>query len=315
MLKLLPEAYETLEQELPKVEQRELRKGETQEQARKAVLRVEEQQKNLLGAIEEDPVPFYAPTEEGRTVRLFGCNQSLLFLRRNIRKKLTQDFTTVDLRCAQLAIVARIWNIPLIEEFLATGKNVWEHLAKELNSPYEDEDEKDNTKAGLKKMVYALVYGGCNDKRGASEREGRQVYFGEPQYSNLTPRFMALPMIKALYQARELQEAKVIEDGGAYDAFGSWIPLQYRMIKDKAPQPRPQSVLACQAQSYELKLLWPIVEEALKSDRFAITVWLHDGLCLDFRDSGKKEQILRRLNKKVAQVASELQIQTELEFS
>lgn len=64
------------------------------------------QQIRVLRAIRDQPVPLYVPSSRGRTVRLFGFNESLLSLKKEVRQALAFHWRTADLRSAQLAIVA-----------------------------------------------------------------------------------------------------------------------------------------------------------------------------------------------------------------
>ena len=54
---------------------------------------------------------------------------------------MTQDWITADLRSAQLAIVAAIWRIPSITEYLRSGKSVWPDLCEHMGLMYTPENK------------------------------------------------------------------------------------------------------------------------------------------------------------------------------
>lgn len=72
------------------------------------------------------------------------------------------------------------------------------------------------------------------------------------------------------------------------------------------------SVLACQAQAVELKLLLPVVERARTRGDIALLCWLFDGCTLAIRDRQRRTGIVKRLQVDVARVADELGIVTAL---
>ncbi len=254
----------------------------------------------LLRHIADQPQPLYGPTGNGRTVRLFSSNESLCRLPRPVRRVLTHDWTSVDLRSAQLAIVGRLWDVPAVEDLLHSGTSVWHHLCEKLGIPFSED-----TKKGVKQMVYALVFGSGKRKGSATDQAARHYF---PEDSSIVTRFFQVPVVDALYHRREVEKERVIAAGGAKDAFGNWIALP----ADEYGKPNARSVLASQAQSYELRLLWPVIEEAMTTDQFDVTVYLFDGLCLAFKDTSKRERILGRLQGKVAAVSEELGMPTAL---
>ncbi len=285
MLSRLPEAYEVAST---------ITKEERRERAYKG-----------LRAFADQPQQFYAPSSARRSVRVFGFQGGLVSLPREVRKALLQDFTSVDLASAQLAVVAQLWDVPSVQQFLLEhrdrGRSIWPSLCAELELPYNE-----HSKQGIKPLVYALCFGGgARRKNDAINKKAREE-FGDDGEA-IVKRFMALPMIADLYEAR-LREAKRVEnDKGSYDCFGNWIPLEYGYGK-------AASVLACQAQAVELKLLWPVVERAVSSDDVGIVCWLFDGCSLAFKDASKKERILRQLQAAVRAQADELGVITSLEI-
>ena len=84
--------------------------------------------------------------------------------------------------------------------------------------------------------------------------------------------------------------------------------LKYTPVKDKPyAYDNTRSILACVAQSYELKLLMPVLEMAQaqreEEHGFVITTWLHDGFTFDCKasDRGRWQDTLSRLVHEQAQ--------------
>lgn len=270
-------------------------------EAAKANPYTRDRQFEILRAIEDQCQPFYAPSAQGRSVRLFSTNDSLTRLSRKIRKILCRDWITLDLKAAQFAICARLWNVPIAQEFLQEGQSLWRYLFMALDVMPTEEH-----KAGLKKMLYALIFGAGRAKNQAIE-QARKNYL--PDYPDLTARFFDNPLIDAFYKARRDQQKVVERNGGAYDAFENFIPLKC----DEHDRPSPRSVLACQAQSYELRLLWPIIQWAWESKDFDIMLYLFDGICIAPRDKHRVKPLIKRLQDKVKETAESLGIVTSLE--
>jgi hypothetical protein len=255
-----------------------------------------------LRAFADQPQQFYAPSVAGRSVRLFGHNAGLATLPREVRKALLRDHTSVDLKAAQLAIVATLWDVPSVKQFLEQDRSdgsIWQDLCEMLGLTYTADN-----KRGIKQLVYALCFGGGTKRK--DDAIPKKVRESFPDVPDLAKRFVALPMIDDLLKARQKAAEKVTADQGGSDCFGNWIPLQEGYGK-------AASVLACQAQAVELRLLWPVVEAARTSDELDIVCWLFDGATLAFSDTSKKQRLLRRLRTEVQAVAGELGISTQLE--
>ncbi len=262
----------------------------------------------VLRAIQAQAKPTYGLSAAGRSSRVFGLNASIVHLPRKVRNVLRQDFTNVDLRSAQLAIVAKTWAVDSVKSLLSSGASIWDYLFRELALAPNNEN-----KHGLKKMLYALLYGGGLSKR----RDNQQRYTGavmrEADYhfgadgERVFDTFMATPLVSDLVAARKQVEAEIKRAGGAFDAFGSWIELE------KGRRNGALSVASIVAQSWELRLMLPIVNAAQTSEAFSIVLWLHDGCSLAFRDASRRARIVEQLQARVANVASELDIATVLE--
>lgn len=264
---------------------------------------------NVLRAVADQPQQFYVPSHKMRTVRAFGANPGLPHLPREVRIPLLQDYVPVDLAAAQLAIVAQQWTVPSVQQFLeehsATGRNRWATLCQAMGLDYTP-----TYKRACKDLLYGLCFGGGIGKGDALERNARA--YVEDNAPALVERFTQIPMITDLLAARAHAAAIVKRNGGGVDCFGNWIPLE-RAYKGTEEYENASSVLACQAQAMELKLLWPVVERAMGSPDVDIVCWLFDGCSLAFKDRHKQGRILKQLQASVAAGAKQHAILTALE--
>lgn len=264
-------------------------------------------QLNLLRAVQDYAQPFYVPAD--KTTRIFSLRESILRLHRSLRKIMTQDWVTADLRSAQLAIVANVWGVPRLTEYLEAGRSIWPDLCGHMGLPYTDEN-----KAIVKGALYAVTFGAGEKKM--IDYLGR--HFGNGCGAHRT--FKAHPVIGALLQARARQLRKIRHEGGGVDAFGNVLELErYEREGYAYTFDNSRSILSCIAQSYELALLLPVVKLAASQQfevhGFTLTTWLHDGFTFDThreRDVGRWKQKLAEV---VAEEAASLGIHTDLEFS
>jgi hypothetical protein len=113
-----------------------------------------------------------------------------------------------------------------------------------------------------------------------------------------------------------VQLRKIRVQGYGTDAFGRQYHVRYMQV-DGLPYRYDscRSILALIAQSYELALLAPVVGMAREEgDAWSITMYLHDGICIDVRDKRHRGRVAKRLQKAVAEEAALLGIHTELEI-
>ncbi len=222
----------------------------------------------ILRRILLQPQPFYSASSNGNTARLFTKGH-IPDLKREVRKVLTHEWQDADLRCSQLSICAARWNIKSIVSFLEGGENFWNYLFSFFNLP---EIVKPAAKEIFKKALYSICYGmeechlpWCiNDcARGAG--------LGPI----IASRFLEIPLIRELLEARSLELEKVAEAGGAADCYGKWIEV--------GDESQPRDILARVAQSWEMKLVFPAFEMANKTDDFKIMLFQYDGFSVFFR--------------------------------
>ena len=209
-------------------------------------------QSAILRSILRQAKPVYSGVE--RTTRLYTLGPSFQNLKRELRTMIFAGESQFDLAHAQLSILQELWDIPLLDDYLEG--EFWSRLKVETGI---------QQKEVLKELVYRIAYGSK---------------FGQCKYGLMTEaglssdgasKAMRAPIVKALFDAQDRQFDKVRKSKSVIDAFGR------ELIKDaKTPGSAIRSALAAQAQSYELKLMLPVIN-FLKARDIPIYLWLHDG--------------------------------------
>ena len=270
-----------------------------------------ENQLNLLHTIREHCQPFYIPAEA--TSRIFALGASINGLHHDLRAIMSQDWMTADLKSAQLAIVAKVWGIPELDEYLRSGRKIWSELTAQIGLPFTPFGKKI-----VKDALYAAVYGAGEERMIsdlASALKDTRLK-GEQAFRDLKEH----AVVKTLLSARKRQLAKIRSEKGGADAFGRVFTLQYRNVPGKPFQyDNSRSILATVSQSYELLILMPILELALgqqfQSHGFTVVQWLHDGVSFDVHDKADVNDWMQRLAPLIKDQADSLGVNTELEFS
>ncbi len=271
-----------------------------------ATLKDADNQLRILQSIEAQPVPVYSASP--KTVRVFSSNESILSLHRSLRKILCQDWISADLKSAQLAIVAKLWDIPSINTYLTACKgSIWKTIADECSIPYTED-----TKAAIKKATYSIIFGMGSKKH----RELCAEELSEEQYEA----FLGQPMIVDLLKARRQQIRLIHSAKGARDAFGQWLELRHRAEPGfKFQLDNSRSIMACVAQSWELRLLMPCLQKAIDTQGersgLCLLTWLHDGFCFVPARDDQREYWTGILANAVKEQAIAAGMLTELEFT
>lgn len=284
-------------------------------------------QLKMLNIMQYQTQPYYRTVEA--TTRVYAIKENMTYLARPVRKALTNGLWECDLKSAQLAIAAKVWNVPVVAEFLKEKKSIWEELSDWMG--FEAKDIYKNT-------LYALMFGSgslllsrivseldlthpidvildpkfsklywSRKKTYLKDEELIENIIKEVKGRDLMSKFKTHPLIKEILKARAKQLRKIRRAKGAFNFFKIWLST------DKFP---PKSILAQVAQSYELALLWPIIELAIKNQDkkgFKIVLWQHDGLTIKVDDNNLEQLWIEKLKFAVSQKAFNLEINTELE--
>lgn len=246
-----------------------------------------------LAAIQECRIMVYDVS--GRTPRIHTRGPTIHQLPRELRKRALRGCTSLDLRCSQLAIAARVWDIGPIRSFLEAGGAIWEELLGHLRLD-------PSHKPLLKRALYSTVYGmrPANIHRLLTGRPGGLDGIDRDQ----ADRFMRHPLIEALLAARNYALAAARNRHGLLDAFGRWIPL--------TPEVDDRSVVAQQLQSHELAVMASALPILKKGDLYVVS-WLHDGVTLHCSDATKLERRMAQVAAAINREASSRGFCTEVE--
>jgi hypothetical protein len=248
----------------------------------------------VLKAIGQEAKPLYQPSENGKTVRVFPLTASMLMLRKELRRILTQEWYEADLQSSQFAICAREWNVPLVEEFLSSGEPVWPYLLRHMQL-----DENAARKAVLKTSLYSLMFG-------KSERNLRGDLLREFASETIVKLFFSCPLIQAMLDARKRRTVAIERAGGATNVYGQWL---------SADEHSSRSILAQLAQATELKLLSPVIDLAVEHtdpNGFVLLLWQHDGFSWSPQRGGQGAAWAKRLQDAVARQARSMEIASAL---
>jgi hypothetical protein len=249
-------------------------------------------QLNILRAIKDQFQPFYQPAPS--STRIFGVNESLLSLKRDVRKALCKGWYDCDLRYVQLAVTSKLWDLPFTRYVIEHTSGPWNYFSATLGLT--DDDVFQNMKDVAKKLLYAAIYG---MSKGRLAQEAKRM-FSDIDMPEAAERFMQCEMIIEILQKRDLMHRRAKTEP-VIDAFGVTLTG------------KPLSMLARQAQSYELRLLWPIIEYAKRTTALTVTAFIHDGLLADI--SRNTEENVMAMKALVDAEAKALGICTELEVS
>lgn len=253
-----------------------------------------------LFSIEERPQPLYVGSRSRNTVRLFELHMGLQGIQSDIRRILTQDWIEMDLQNAHLAIVAKVWDIPEVKEYLASGKSIWESLLPHMGIALDDKEAKGTTK----RFLYGCVYGMSIN----TLKNGLISTFNEEVYEA----FISHPVIKAILKARTKHIKTIKDRGGVITYLGEHIHvIKFKNEEDKW-EDNLLTILSQEASEYEMLLLEPILDLAISSKDFHLTLYQFDGVSIYIRDKSKKDYILKRIKKAVDKRAKELDILTQV---
>lgn len=237
-----------------------------------------------------------------RSPRIYPVGYSMAQLSANVRATLLATSYQCDLVGAQLAIIARLWTLPTwtsrLQAAQQSGTALWPALLRELALP-------GDAKADLKMLVYATAYGmsQINLRRVAAERLGAEV----------TATLFRQPLMQELLAGRRERRNRLQHEGGITDALGQKVTVEDRR-QQQGQGGVGGSLLAHEAQSFELVLLEPVFDIARRSEGFRIPLWLHDGCYVTPRED-RAAQILRGLRDQVNRKAERLGIETQLEIT
>jgi|GEM_PF-3212263 len=248
-----------------------------------------------LASICVNPKPYIRPVEN--SPRAFSDRQSLLTIKSDIRRELTKVWVDYDLRAAQLAIIAKEWDLPELKDALESSQSIWAVLGGRLGlAPA--------MKPALKRAVYSLVFGG-------SQREIGSALEASTGIADIGSRFFADPLLRMVYDAREEQVDRLLRAKRGVTALGKEVEIPYRGSREERAS-MAKSFLAQQAQSVELMLLAPVYELAEGNYYFSVMLYQFDGFTVRYQDRRNSALWHSRILAAVESRARELGVPTWL---
>lgn len=235
------------------------------------------------------PKPICKPVE--KTTRIFAVGGSFLNLKSCYRDELLSDWVKLDLNKCQLIVVSSLWAASSIRTTISRSSlGLWADIANHCGAVLTPE-----VKDKVKKATYTTVYGGGRTKI-------RSTFDGV-----LTPeqadRFFDFPMIARLFKARSNQIEDLYDSESRVDAFGYEMKLTETGKVKRYKQ--ATSILACEAQSYELKILYPVVkyisENCTEECPVYCTAFLHDGVWIKCDDPYQLQVHLERIKEIISE--------------
>lgn len=259
-----------------------------------------------LRAVQEQPQPFLQVSKRGRSPRVFPSSLGIYSLSKKVRSTIVQDFMQVDLVNAQTAINARLWKVDPVVDFLADPTNNWWsslvlHVTDGADGYRKGTDEYERVKRVLKRACYSVQFGmeipsvKRNVTRGLADKQAARRLFEHP-------------LFHAMVMAREQRLKEIKSRGGIVDAYGNSFSL--------SDAPSIRSLMATEAQTWEMRLMRPVLDVALKHPcDLRLMLWLHDGAAINFLKGGAHEAARRReLVRAVEERANSFGIPTRLEI-
>lgn len=269
--------------------------------------RVKEDCIRLLYGLDGGQKLFYLGSS--RSPRLSVIGTSIHLLPRKIRKLALSGRSTweCDLKSSQLAVVAKQWDIPPLQEFLQSsldgGYSIWDELSRTAEVPL------DICKPILKTTIYSTVFGMGEDKLAAQLALGTEKKHGIGQ--DAARRVLSHPLIREVLKKRRIQMRLIEENGGAEDAWGYW---QYAPWDNKTNAPDVPSALAYCVQSWEMRVMLSLLPVFKAEEQIHCLSWLHDGVTLHLGNRTKTDEHLHKIRNAVNTVAWALSFATALDI-
>jgi hypothetical protein len=167
----------------------------------------------------------------------------------------------------------------------------------------------------LKRTVYSVVFGMSRRNLRAQLAQGTGAADQEPGVGDeAAERVLGHPLMRALLGARARASRRVWKERGARDAWGTWVATAWEFDEGRGkPVQDVPSVLARVVQSYELRLLLPVLGVAEAEEQVYLLSWLHDGVTVHLGNQTKAGRHLRKLAGAVRGEAERLGMATALE--
>lgn len=261
---------------------------------------VQDIQYRILANVEHNPTVYYLPSGQERTCRLSPKGDSLIGLKKEVRKAATKGWWECDLRSSQFAILATVLKAPISKAFIASGKSLWRELYGFV-SGIKDAEPPPETKNVLKEALYSLCYGKS------------KIHLKDFLALHGLEKLLTHPILAELLSLRRKWFQEIERAGGAHDVWGQWHAVDEKQGRWAG------SVAATIIQAIEMEIISPIFDVAeryKKSGQIRICLFQHDGATMSFRAKDKRlARAQKQLKKAVEDRARQLGVSTVLEFT
>lgn len=266
---------------------------------------IQEIQYRILASAYRNPNVYYAPSANGRTCRLSARGDSILGLKKNVRRAATKGWVECDLRSSQFAILATKLDAPIATAFIASGESIWREFNRHLFGVIAEPSSE--IKKILKETIYSICFG-----KGAGALKTLLEHHGIPS-------LLEHPILEELLMLRSQWFARIERDGGGFDVWDQWHAIDNDLDPETGKSMRWAGAIAGTViQSIEMEIIAPIFDVAAthgKSDQFTICLFQHDGATVSFNSTEKTARAQAKLKKAVEDRARELGVSTVLEFA
>lgn len=244
----------------------------------------------ILKRIELDPVQrLCAPPISARAFDVTPTYQQLPSV---CRHALFDGCYELDLKSAQLAIIAKLWDIPLLQEFLAEGQCIWTEIANAYQQPLHP-----SFKATVKDAMYATAYGAGRNKVNEVLTDG--AIPPEP--------FNKMELIRAIRKGRRTNIHGLTRNGKARIGNRTFTVTEENVL----------TILAAQAQYEEQILIEPALQLGRDTQntraKYAVLAYTFDGIIVTPRRDTNPETIIKEAKKSVQRTAIKKKFYTRLE--
>jgi hypothetical protein len=266
-------------------------------------------QQRILGSIREISKIHYYPGE--RSSRMSSQGDTVVGLKREVRRALCKGWTEVDLKSSQFAILATVLNAPLSKSLVASDENLWQSFYQTTHG--KNEPPPPDIKRIYKEIVYGIAFGAAErmtQQIAAMNRKRLALNFPpiEPLEHRLRQvgmtSLLSHPIVRELLELRRAWYGRITKKKGERDVWGNFISVEASTATSHGRW--HGAVAAAVIQSIELEIisaLFDVANDHGENCDFQICLFQHDGATVSFRAKAKMERAIQRLKDAVERKA------------
>jgi hypothetical protein len=276
-------------------------------------------QERILGSAKEVSKIHYYPGD--RSARMSAQGDTVVGLKREVRRTLCKGWTEVDLKSSQFAILASKLDAPLSKALVASEGNLWQSFYQTTHGI--NEAPPPEIKRIYKEIVYGIAFGtaerttqstiAMNKRRSGLNLPPREPLEQKLQRLNMTS-LLSHAIVRELLDLRRAWYDRITKNKGERDVWGNFIAVEPSSGTNSGRW--RGAVGATAIQSIELEIIssvFDVANEHGENDDFQICLFQHDGATISFRAKAKKDRAIRKLQEAVKEKATSLGVNTSLE--